>query len=83
MKTEILLQNYSLHFGPQTEENTTVHTCNEIEIHDMYNDKMIIRNILEMVPLEQPTIDRPSCTVFTIHLLQKKGVLTSICCNLE
>ena len=46
MKTEILLQNYSLHFGPQTEERTTVHTYDEIEINDMYNDNVISRKHL-------------------------------------
>jgi len=32
LKTKIFLQNYNLHFRPQTEENITVHTCNETEI---------------------------------------------------
>lgn len=36
-----------------------------------------------MVPLEQSTIDRPSWTIFPVHFLQKKGILTPICCNLE
>ena len=39
-KTEILLQNYSLHFGPQTEEKITVHTCDETERNGMYNDNV-------------------------------------------
>ena len=38
---------------------------------------------LEMVSLEQPTIDRPSRTIFPVHFLQKKGILTPICCNHE
>ena len=36
-----------------------------------------------MVPLEQLTIDRPSWTIFPVHFLQEKGILTLICCNLE
>ena len=36
-----------------------------------------------MIPLEQPNIERPSGTIFPVRLLQKKGILTSICCNLK
>ena len=35
-KTEIFLQNYSLHFGPQTEENIPTHSCNETKIKMVY-----------------------------------------------
>ena len=42
-----------------------------------------IENFSEMVPLEQLAIDRTSWAIFSIHFLQKKGILTPICCNLE
>lgn len=36
-----------------------------------------------MVPLEQLTIDQLSWTIFPVHFLQKKDILTPIYCNLE
>ena len=42
-----------------------------------------VENLLEMIPLKQPTIDRPSWTIFLVHLLQKKSILTPICSNFK
>ena len=36
-----------------------------------------------MIPLEKPTINRPSRTVFPVHFFKKKGILTYISSNFE
>ena len=48
----------------------------------MYSD-MTAENISKIVPFQQPTIYRPSWTIFPVHLFQKKSILTLICSNFE
>ena len=49
----------------------------------MYTDNVDNKSNSEMIPLEQPTIDWPSKTFFSIHLLQNKSILTKIRNNFE